>query len=47
LFTTGSIVVLFLTLMVISALTWGAGRINNSLSEPEPVEERQPVPRAA
>jgi hypothetical protein len=47
LFTAGSIVVLFLTLMVISALTWGAGRINNSLSEPEPVEEKQPVPRAA
>jgi hypothetical protein len=47
LFTTGSIVVLFLTLMVISGLTWGAGRINNSLSEPEPVEEKQPVPRAA
>ncbi len=47
LFTAGSIVVLFLTLMVISALTWGAGRINNSVNEPEPVEEKQPVPRAA
>jgi hypothetical protein len=47
LFTAGSIVVLFLSLMVIAGLTWGAGRINNSLSEPEPVEEKQPVPRAA
>jgi hypothetical protein len=47
LFTTGSIVVLFLSLMVIAGLTWGAGRINNSLSEPEPAEEKQPVPRAA
>ncbi len=47
LFTAGSILVLFLSLMVIAALTWGAGRINNSLSEPEPVEEKQPVPRAA
>jgi hypothetical protein len=33
--------------MVIAALTWGAGRINNSLSEPEPVEEKQPLPKAA
>src|ERR1700758_4466025 len=47
LFTAGSIVVLFLSLRVIGGLTWGAGRINNSLSEPEPVEEKQPVPRAA
>jgi hypothetical protein len=47
LFTAGSIVVLFLSLMVIGGLTWGAGRINNSRSEPEPVEEKQPVPRAA
>jgi hypothetical protein len=47
LFTTGSIVVLILTLMVITALTWGAGRINNALSEPEPVEQKQPIPRAA
>jgi hypothetical protein len=47
LFTAGSIVVLFLTLMVIAGLTWGAGRINNTLSEPEPVEEKQPLPRAA
>ena len=47
LFTAGSIVVLFLTLMVIAALTWGAGRINNSLTEPQPVEERQPIPKAA
>jgi hypothetical protein len=47
LFTAGSIVVLFLTLMVIAGLTWGAGRINNAVSEPEPVEEKQPIPRAA
>jgi hypothetical protein len=47
LFTAGSIVVLFLSLMVIAGLTWGAGRIGNSRSEPEPVEEKQPVPRAA
>jgi hypothetical protein len=47
LFTAGSIVVLFLTLMVIAGLTWGAGRLNNSLTEPEPVEERRPIPKAA
>ncbi|HSS25423.1 MAG TPA: hypothetical protein VLL82_13715 [Mycobacterium sp.] len=46
-FTAGSIVVLFLTLMVIAGLTWGAGRLNNALTEPEPVEEKQPIPRAA
>jgi hypothetical protein len=47
LFTAGSIVVLVLTLMVITALTWGAGRLNNAEGAPEPVEEKQPVPRAA
>jgi hypothetical protein len=47
LFTAGSVVVLILTLMVIAALTWGAGRINNALTEPEPVEKKQPIPRAA
>jgi hypothetical protein len=47
LFTAGGIVVLILTLMVISALTWGAGRLNNSIAEPEPVEDKQPIPRAA
>lgn len=47
LFTTGSIVVLFLTLMVIAGLTWGAGRLGNAVTEPEPVEDRQPIPRAA
>lgn len=47
LFTAGGIVVLFLTLMVIAGLTWGAGRLNNSLAEPEPVEDKQPIPRAA
>ena len=47
LFTAGSIVVLIFTLMVIAALTWGAGRINNAVSEPERVEEKQPLPRAA
>jgi hypothetical protein len=44
LFTAGGIVVLILTLMVISALTWGAGRLNNAENAPEPLEERQPVP---
>lgn len=47
LFTAGSIVVLILSLLVIAGLTWGAGRINNALFEPEPVQEKQPVPRAA
>jgi hypothetical protein len=47
LFTAGSIVVLILTLMVITALTWGAGRLNNAECAPEKVEEKQPVPRAA
>jgi hypothetical protein len=47
LFTAGGIVVLFLTLMVIAGLTWGAGRLNNSIAEPEPVEDKQPIPRAA
>jgi hypothetical protein len=47
LFTAGSIVVLFLTLMVIAGLTWGAGRLNNSVTELEPVQDKQPVPRAA
>jgi hypothetical protein len=46
LFTAGGIVVLVLTLMVISALTWGAGRLNNAAGEPEPVEEKQPLPGA-
>ncbi len=44
LFTAGGIVVLFLTLMVISALTWGAGRLNNADEAPEPVEAKQPMP---
>ena len=39
--------VLIFTLMVIAGLTWGAGRINNAASQPEPVEEKQPLPRAA
>lgn len=47
LFTAGGIVVLFLTLMVIAGLTWGAGRLNNALAEPEPVEDKRPIPRAA
>ncbi|OBH97964.1 hypothetical protein [Mycobacterium sp. E2733] len=45
LFTAGGIVVLFLTLMVITALTWGAGRINNHESLPKrPEEEKHAVP---
>ncbi|MEB4211867.1 hypothetical protein [Mycobacterium sp. 94-17] len=47
LFTAGSFVVLFLTLMVISALTWGAGRLGYAITEPEPVEDKQQTPRAA
>jgi hypothetical protein len=47
LFTAGSIVVLFLTLMVIAALTWGAGRLNAADDAPSPLEEKQPLPRAA
>ncbi|MCA2245108.1 hypothetical protein JF781_22405 [Mycobacterium sp. WUMAC-067] len=47
LFTAGSIVVLFMTLMVIAGLTWGAGRLGNAVTEPEPAEDKQPVPRAA
>jgi hypothetical protein len=46
LFTAGGIVVLILTLMVISALTWGAGRLNNADFAPGPVEEKQPLPDA-
>ncbi|WP_374021612.1 hypothetical protein [Mycobacterium sp. HNNTM2301] len=45
LFTAGGIVVLFLTLMVITALTWGAGRINNYDTLPKrPEEAKHTVP---
>ncbi len=47
LFTAGSILVLIFTLMVIAGLTWGAGRLNKAVVEPERVEEKQPLPRAA
>jgi hypothetical protein len=47
LFTAGSAIVLIFTLMVISAVTWGAGRINNAVTEPEPVEEKRSIRRAA
>ena len=47
LFTAGSILVLIFTLMVIAGLTWGAGRLGNAVTEPEPVEEKQPLPKAA
>ena len=50
LFTAGGVVVLFFTLSVISALTWGAGRINDSENAPnEPGEEavEHSPPRAA
>jgi hypothetical protein len=50
LFTAGGVVVLFLTLSVISALTWGAGRINIHDTAPtqpqEPALDRVP-PKAA
>lgn len=47
LFTAGSFVVLFLTLMVVAGLTWGAGRLGYAITEPEPVEDKQQIPRAA
>jgi hypothetical protein len=48
LFTAGSILVLIFTLMVISALTWGAGRINAETTKPKQVEEeKHPLPEAA
>ncbi|OBI38347.1 hypothetical protein [Mycobacterium colombiense] len=47
LFTAGSFVVLFLTLMVIAGLTWGAGRLGYAVTEPEPVEDKRQIPRAA
>ncbi|HEY1842579.1 MAG TPA: hypothetical protein VGG53_20630 [Mycobacterium sp.] len=50
LFTAGGIVVLFFTLCVVTALTWGAGRISNSEHAPnEPGEEavQHAPPRAA
>ena len=48
LFTAGGIVVLCFTLTVITALTWGAGRINATETAPkQPVEEQRSPPRAA
>lgn len=48
LFNVGGIVVLILTLLVIAAITWGAGRINAGTSQPRQVEEEEtPLPRAA
>jgi hypothetical protein len=48
LFTAGGIVVLCFTLTVITALTWGAGRINAADTAPkQPVEEQRSPPRAA
>lgn len=47
LFTAGSFVVLVLTLIVIGGLTWGAGRLGNTVTEPEPAEDKRPIPRAA
>jgi hypothetical protein len=48
LFTAGSILVLIFTLMVISALTWGAGRINGQMTKPKQAEEeKHPLPEAA
>jgi hypothetical protein len=50
LFTAGGVVVLFLTLSIVSALTWGAGRINEKDAAPtqpeEPALDRVP-PKAA
>jgi hypothetical protein len=48
LFTAGGLVVLCFTLTVITALTWGAGRINGAETAPkQPVEEQQAPPQAA
>jgi hypothetical protein len=47
LFNAGSIVVLIFTLMVITGLTWGAGRINAGTSPKRAADEQQPLPRAA
>ncbi len=48
LFTAGGIVVLIFTLMVIGALTWGAGRINATESAPKQlVQENRAPPQAA
>jgi hypothetical protein len=41
-------VVLCFTLTVITALTWGAGRINGAETAPkQPIEEQQAPPQAA
>ena len=48
LFTACGIVVLVFTLIVITALTWGAGRINAADTAPkQPVQENRAPPRAA
>jgi hypothetical protein len=48
LFTAGGIVVLCFTLTVITALTWGAGRINGVETAPkQPVQEQRSPPQAA
>jgi hypothetical protein len=48
LFTAGGIVVLVFTLIVITALTWGAGRINAADTAPkQPLQENRAPPRAA
>jgi hypothetical protein len=48
LFTAGGIVVLVFTLTVVTALTWGAGRINFGEPAPtQPVQEDRAPPRAA
>ncbi len=50
LFTAGGIVVLICTLIVVSALTWGAGRINANDTAPTQPEEHaadRAPPRAA
>ncbi|GFG62566.1 hypothetical protein MKUB_00560 [Mycobacterium kubicae] len=43
LWTAGCLVVLICTLLIVTALTWGAGRINNS--EPEEGAKQEPAPR--
>lgn len=43
LFTAGGVVVLICTLILIAALTWGAGRINRTEEEPARLEEPRPT----
>lgn len=45
LFSVGGLVVLFCTLVLVAALTWGGARINRA--EPRPVRRTEPLPRVS